>query len=228
MQEERHKKRNNHHESTGHYFSFGNKANFFVKDDSSIGTYKSRRAHGPYEQKELDDMAMEYDMKCVQQLEMAQNILCTVFPLTKVLVMPIISAVDHWSKAKNMKSPLIKTKGYHCGLWASCICVNAETKNLHTEHDCTYTLIFAPQQNSTRDKYEFNFCLNPRNNVSFDMNDGISFMFSGMFLKHKQYKWKGGNNKDIFFNFASYGNQRLFNHLKHTLLRTNNSNNFLY
>ena len=56
------------------------------------------------------------------------------------------------------------------------------------------------------DKYEFNFCLNARNNVSFEMNDGISFMFSGMFLKHKQYKWKAGNVNIIFYNFASYGN----------------------
>ena len=89
------KKNNNHHNSLGHYFSFGNKANFFVQDNSSISTYKTRRAHGPYEQKELDDMAMEYEMKYVEHLEMAQNILCTVFPLTKVLVMPIILAVDH-------------------------------------------------------------------------------------------------------------------------------------
>ena len=217
------KKNNNHHESTGHYFSFGNRANFLVENDSSVCTYKSRTSHGPYEQRELDDMAIEYDMKCSQQLQIAHNILCNIFPLTKLLVQPILSAAHHCSKVYNEKSPLTETKGYDCGLWASCICVNAETKKLHTEHDCTYTLIFAPQQNKTLDKYEFNFCLNPRNNVCFDMNDGISFMFSGMFLKHKQHKWKHGNNNDLFFNFASYGNQRLFNHIKHTLMRTTNN-----
>ena len=101
---------------------------------------------------------MAYDIKCAKHLETAQHILSTIFPLSRILIMPIISAVDHHCKKNVMKSPLKETKGYHCGLWASCICVNAETKKLHTEHDCTYTLIYAPQQNLTEDKYEFNFC----------------------------------------------------------------------
>ena len=203
----------------GQYFSFGNKANYVIKDNSSVSTYNSRTAHGCYDQNELDAMAMQYDIKCTHELQTAQNILCTVFPLNKILVMPIISAADHVANARNIKSPLTVTNSSECGCWASCICVNAETKILHTENDCTYTIIYAPQQNKTTAKYEFNFCLNPVNNVSFDMNDGISFMFSGMFLKHKQYKWKAGNVNDIFYNFASYGNQRLFNHLKQTILR---------
>ena len=105
------KKGNNHNESIGHYFSFGNKANFSVdEDNSSISTYKSRTTHTYFEKKELEDMAMAYDIKCAQQLQMAQNILCTIIPLNRILVMPIISAVDHCSRENDMKSPLKKNK----------------------------------------------------------------------------------------------------------------------
>ena len=110
------------------------------------------------------------------------------------------------------------------GCWASSVCVNTETEILHTEKDCTYTIICAPRQMEVKSRYEFNFCFNNRNNLSIYMNSGVSFMFSGLLLKHKQYKYNSNEN-DVFYNFASYGNQRLLSHLKQTLYRLINKYN---
>lgn len=40
-------------------------------------------------------------------------------------------------------------------------------------------------------------------------------MFTGKYLTHRQQCFSPPDaNKDLFFNIASYGNKRLFNHIK--------------
>ena len=212
------RKSNNHHCSVGHYFSFGNKAKFAIDDDSSIGTYASRQSSSNLTQTELCNIAKTFEHKCAMELNLAQENISEILPLNKLFVMPIVTAAHKGSVDINMKSPLYEPVSMQSGCWTSSICVNAETKELHNECDCTYTIITAPLQNHIISKYEFNFCLNTKNNVSINMNSGVTFMFSGLFLLHKQYKWFG-EGKDLFYNFASYGNNRLFNHLKQTLNR---------
>ena len=122
----------------------------------------------------------------------------------------------------NLKSPLHSTMTDVVGCWSSSICVNAETKVLHNEKDATYTIICCHRQLHVRTRYEFNICFNSQHNISLFMNPGISFMFSGYFLKHKQYKCDQRVN-EIFYNFSSYGNQRLLNHLCQTINRILNN-----
>ena len=101
------------------------------------------------------------------------------------------------------------------------ICVNAETKEFHTEHDCTYTLISIPKQrhmNQLSTRYDFLFILTEKQSISIHLTPGVTFMFSGLFLKHRQNKSNESSN-DTFFNFASYGNKRLFHHIRKTLNR---------
>lgn len=149
---------------------------------------------------------------------MAQDSICWIIPLNEILVIPILTAA-HVKRDSNMVvCPLTHTKFMESECWESSICVNAETKILHTEKDCTYTIISTSKQTKNCGIYEFNLSLNPKTNISINMNSAVSFMFSGLFLSHKQYKWYNGNN-DLFYNFSSYGNQRLFNHLKQTLMR---------
>ena len=52
------------------------------------------------------------------------------------------------------------------------------------------------------------------------MDPGMTFMFSGKDLFHQQMILDmNSTNECIFFNFASYGNARLYNHLKTTIKR---------
>ena len=212
------KKNNNHHNSIGHYFSFGNKAKFEVKDDSSIGLYSTRKPHASYSQGYLDELAKKYETLCAAELLYAKESFCKLIPMNNLFIMPILNATHKGLIDMNIESPLQKTKANESGCWASSICVNAETQILHTENDCTYTIICAPRQMEITSKYEFNFCFNSTNNLSIVMNSGVSFMFSGLLLQHKQYKLNP-NNDEIFYNFSAYGNQRLLRHLKQTLFR---------
>ena len=51
-------KTNNHHGSIGHYFSFGNRAKFEITNDSSVGTYDTRRGSKKLTDAEVSVMAM--------------------------------------------------------------------------------------------------------------------------------------------------------------------------
>ena len=210
------KKKNNHYNSVGHYFSFGNKAAFRVENNSSVSLYSTRSAHGKYDSKYLCKLAKHYEEQCSHELIYAQERLCKVLPLNKSFAMPIISALHGGVEEMNYQSPLHNTLTNVVGCWSSCICVNAETHVLHMEKDSTYTIISCPRQLHVKTRYEFNFSLNSKHNISLFMNPGISFMFSGYFLKHKQYKCDPHMN-EIFYNFSSYGNQRLLNHLYQTI-----------
>ena len=213
------KKGTNHHGSVGHYFSFGNKASFAINNQSSVGVYANRPAFGSNSKIIIDHLANQFEERCANELMTAQDSICRILPLNKIFVMPILTAAHVTMEENCGNSQLNITKCNASGCWASSICVNAQTTDLHTEKDCTYTIITAPKQDKSCGMYEFNFCLNEKNNLSTNMNSGVHLMFSGLFLSHKQYKWCDGSN-DLFYNFSSYGNQRLFNHLKQTLKRS--------
>jgi len=110
------------------------------------------------------------------------------------------------------------------GCWQSSICVNAETKELHTEQDVTYTLISVPNQVKSKEslvRYDFLFSLTETQSIAIHLTPGVSFMFSGFFLKHRQNKSKDILSTDnTFFNLASYGNKQLFHHIRKTINRT--------
>ena len=106
------------------------------------------------------------------------------------------------------------------GCWQTSICVNATTGKLHSENDCTYTLISVPKQNinfSERNvhKYHFLFSLTDKKKLNLPLLPGVSFVFSAAFLTHRQHQNDMNKaNEESFFNIASYGNKRMFNHIK--------------
>ena len=65
------RKTNDHHGSVGHYFSFGNRANFKKTNKSSVGTYATRRGGKRLTDAEVSMMAMQFEKKCATELEVA-------------------------------------------------------------------------------------------------------------------------------------------------------------
>ena len=65
------RKTNDHHESVGHYFSFGNRANFKITKESSVGTYATKRGGKRLTDTEVSMMAMQFEKKCATELEVA-------------------------------------------------------------------------------------------------------------------------------------------------------------
>ena len=52
------------------------------------------------------------------------------------------------------------------------------------------------------------------------MLHGLSFMFSGQYLSHRQaHSESTAKENSIFINLASYGNAKLYNHIKKTIGR---------
>ena len=86
---------------------------------------------------------------------------------------------------------------------------------MHTENDCTYTLISVPTQNKSMNIYRFIFPLNEDHIIEVIMNEDLSFLFSGKFLHHNQTSESIPDIKDdLFINLSSYGNNKLVTHMR--------------
>ena len=99
----------------------------------------------------------------------------------------------------------------------STVAINGHTKMLHCEEDCTYTMVYVPKQ-IRKEKigaYNFQIALNPTNAIAITLYEITTMIFSGKILTHYQTYIEDGSNDDVdFVNFVSYGNKKLFNHLK--------------
>ena len=116
----------------------------------------------------------------------------------------------------NMKKTAVSNEG----MWQSSFCVDCQTSILHTENDCTYTVITTPNQEKKQAPI-FIIELKKGFTIGLQMDPGLTFMFSGKYLLHRQMILDGNSTNDCFINFASYGNEKLFNHLKTTVGRVN-------
>ena len=56
--------------------------------------------------------------------------------------------------------------------------------------------------------------------LRIQLQPGLSFLFSGIYLTHRQSIDDKTITDGEFINIASYGNQRLYNHIKSTIKRT--------
>ena len=66
----------------------------------------------------------------------------------------------------------------------------------------------------------FIFKTNDETKLVLPLQNNTSFMHSGKFVTHRQnYQTNTDCNCDPFLNFASYSNEKLFNHLRKTFER---------
>ena len=90
----------------------------------------------------------------------------------------------------------------------------------HTEDNCTYTIIKAPNNERTpkmkvKKKYNLIFQLNRRHCIGLTITDGVSFLFSGSVLTHRQIsKTLPLCNNGLSFNVPPYVDKRLFTHIE--------------
>ena len=210
--------RKKHHGSTGYYYSFGNRGDYNTVDDCSVTTYVS---------KGNKDDAIRMEKLCAAVLKDAIDNLSRLVRKLKDMISPVLSAAYTYQTEFDCEVMSNVESAKH-GVWQSQICVNAQTSELHTEKDCTYTIIGVPKQNikdlPNRQKNNlFLLHLNDNNVFAIPMLPNTYFMFSGLYITHRQNS--GGfstANKESFFNVASYGNQQLFNHLRSTFIRKAN------
>ena len=110
----------------------------------------------------------------------------------------------------------------HVGTWQQYVYVNAVSRGVYIEKDVTYTVINVPtqQMGGSDIKYHFRFKLRKGYNVSIPLTYGVSITFLGKLLKHRQSCNVVESTDDkLFINFVSYGNKRLFSHIKKIFIR---------
>jgi hypothetical protein len=215
-----------HHQSSGYYASFGNKGSFDKATTSSVGQYSIKKKNTLSKQLPVNIDAAYYEASTSKEISRSVTDLSTIFQNIRSVISPVLETLHNieLNEAKlNMKEVLSSKDG----CWQSSLCIDAVTKLFHTEKDCTYTLITIPLQECKFDKkdstrYDFIFKINDRRHINVRLTPGISFIFSGYYLTHRQSMSKMTKVDDQKFNFiniASYGNKRLFAHIRKTINR---------
>ena len=147
--------------------------------------------------------------------------LCKVLPKLQTYISPTLETINIIQQ--DIGNLNLRVLDHACSnLWQTSICVNAQTEQIHNENDCTYTIITIPKQDTKNGKQEYNCItqLMANHNIGIKCNEGMTFLFSGKYLTHRQSCNDNITAQDnIFFSIASYGNARLYNHLKSTIKR---------
>lgn len=180
----------NHHQSSGYYASFGNKGSFDKAIISSVGQYTTKKSTTLVKQLQINKEAHTYERLTANEITRSVNDFSTIIPTIRAVIAPILETtydLQTTHKDLNMKEGFAAKDG----CWQTSLCVNAVTKQYHTEQDCTYTLITVPNQLQDIEKkftnrYDFIFKINDRQHISLHLTPGTSFIFSGMYLTHRQ------------------------------------------
>ena len=211
-----------HHGSVGYYASFGNKGSFKKVMNSSVGQYVNKKKSDLIRQVQIDEVASRYDNKISLEIKVCCNIMGRLLPNIRSVISPVIdTAFEIQNEVGDINlQPVSSSKN---GCWQTSVCINAQTSDFHIEKDCTYTLISIPRQEyfkstTKKDAFNFIFKLSKTEMVNIELVPSLSFIFSGLFLTHRQNKNTENNtSNDVFFNIASYGNKRLFHHLRKSI-----------
>ena len=189
-----------HFDSTGEYYSFGNKGNFGMVNNSSIGIYCSKLYRNIENQKKAKVIAEEMEKLSATEVGYGVMKLSAIIPNIHKLLSPVVDVAFNM-QAEHGDVNLQQVETSASGLWQSKVCINASTKKWHTENDCSYTLVSVPEQDCTR-KYVFFIKLNANKYIGIPMASGVSFVSSMKFLTHRQqciadFKGRYGDNVSV-------------------------------
>ena len=217
--------RSHHFSSTGNYYSYGNRDNFGRVHNSTITQYVSKKYASIDKTKVAKENAEIMEDLSTQELAMGIKYLSAIIPNVKKYIAPTLNAI-HRLQDDIGDININEVQGTKSELWTTSICDTCQTTNFHTENDCTYTVVTVPKQekNSTcNPEYNFLFDLKMGQTIGIKMEHGVTCMYTGRYLMHRQcLNESAESDNDTFLNFASYGNERLYNHHKSSVSQVYN------
>ena len=169
--------------------------------------------------------ATDIEKKCAKVISNGVKLLNNIVPDIKHLLSPILDSAN--SIRTTLPDNILQvTPTSSDGFWNTMLYVNGCTSGLHTERDCTYTLITVPKQSFNIGKKQlehkpmFIFKLKDNQQLIFPLVCGLTFVYNGCFMTHRQeYNRELNDNGPNFVNISSYGNEKIFNHLRKTFKR---------
>ena len=215
-----------HHGTKGYSYSFGNKPLYGNINGSSVSTYTPVRHKNEKKQDKLVSQAEYVHQKCSQTIRNGIVNMSKVIPELKHMLSPIINAAYAMQCDKDVKF-LTKDITSDVGCWNAFLFVEGRTEYFHVENDCAYTFITVPQQNQRKYLHPthepvFLFKLNELQTLTLPLHNDLSFIYNASLLTHRQrYEPDLDMNSTKFFNISSYGNAKLFNHLRKSFGRLN-------
>ena len=213
-----------HHGSFGNCFSFGNKPLYGMVDNKSVGVYSNKKSKVIRRQEHINVTASNIETICSEVIKKGVNSLSAIVPDIKYLLSPILDTAQKIGKSMG-DTVLSEVNTATSGCWNAFLYVDGRTEQLHTERDCAYTLITVPLQVVKADiplchKPLFLFKLGDSDQLVLPLLTNTSFLYNGNFVTHRQaYDPKGNPGDRSFYNISSYGNQKIFNHLRCTFAR---------
>ena len=151
-------KHNSHHGSKGLHFSFGNKAQYQTINNSSVGQYAIKK--GITTEKKIKCLLIEELV--ARELKDGIDNVGRILPNFKDCIAPVLKVADDLQAI--VGDIHIKRGTYHdYGIWKSVVSINSQTEELHTEDDCSYTVITVPHQASMKKRDIIIFSSNSMN-----------------------------------------------------------------
>ena len=128
---------------------------------------------------------------CASVLENGVDNLLRLVRNLKLLVSSVFGAAYELKKEVKGGANLTRVQSSKHDIWQSQIYINASTSILYTGRDCIYTLIVVPVQQikdlpGNWKKVLFLLYLNDEKIYSIPMISQTSFIFSGLFITHRQ------------------------------------------
>ena len=217
-----------HFGTTGEVYAFGNKHNYKIVEQLSVGEYGTKTSKVSSKKVWIDKTSNIIDEHCAGVVRDGMDVLSTIIPPIKLLVSPIITAATKIQSTHD-REVIKDVKTTSSGFWNTMLNVNGATAQFHCELDCTYTTITVPKQSFNFNRTiehlpTFLFKMTSSHHAVLVLNPDVTIVYNGRFLAHLQHFVKQINEQEMFYNISCYGNHKLFNHLRKTFCRLNDNN----
>ena len=161
---------------------------------------------------------------CYKLMETATNIINNLCSALKKTLSPNVANVQihlNMFEERHENDNSLATRG----LVNYNLCLNAETEEVHTECDSSYTVICVPNQimnknkNGSTNSGSFEFIINSKSTIVIPMTIGTIFTYSGFLLTHRQQIRNKSTIDKPFVNIVSYSSKRLFENMMESFRR---------
>lgn len=209
--------------SMGEYWSFGNKAEYRINNQSSVGLYRNKPTTSNKRKIKIEERANEMEKKIANFVKKSMHNLSKIFQNIDALLSPfMLVAYDMQEQYGNIN--LQNVQSMESGTPHVAACNRAYTSLFHSEEDVSYTFIGVPNQSFYTGNYYFCIKINEKT-VTLQLKENIQFIFNAYLMTHRQICTNTmQRDHSDFFNIFAFSQQKLFHYIRKSFQRLQNLN----